>query len=51
MTLQEVIQLAEGFDLEFRLLRGNTIKLFQDGAFSIDGDLCAGDVYSGVEHC
>lgn len=51
MTLQEVIQVAEEVDLEFNLLRGNTIKLFQDGTFSIDGELCVGDVYLGVEHC
>lgn len=44
------MQLAEEFDLEFNLLRGNIIKLFHDGMFSIYGELCTGGVYSGVEH-
>ena len=37
--------------LEFRLLRGRVISLFQDGSFSIDGTECDGEVYTGVEDC
>ena len=51
MHLQELRQVPEEFDLEFNLFRGNTIKLFQDGRFSIDGEECEGSVYHGVEYC
>ena len=51
MTFQEMRQVPEEFDLEFNLFRGNTITLFQDGTFSIDGVVCDGPVYRGVEFC
>lgn len=48
---QEVVQTPEVFDLEFRLFRGQVIKLSHDGTFSIDGDTCKGPVYTGVSEC
>lgn len=46
-----MIEFPEEFVLEFRLLRGNVIRLFQDGSFSIDGRECDGEIYTGVEDC
>lgn len=51
MLAQELMTFPEEFDLEFDLFRGNTIKLFHDGGFSIDGEMCEGEVYRGVELC
>ena len=42
---------AEEATFEFRLFTGEVIKLFQDGTFSIDGDICSGLVYTGVADC
>ena len=42
---------AEEATFEFRLFTGEVIKLFQDGAFSIDGNICSGSVYTGVPDC
>ncbi|CAM9992880.1 unnamed protein product, partial [Ascophyllum nodosum] len=48
---QELMTFAEEATFEFRLFTGEVIKLFQDGAFSIDGNICSGSVYTGVPDC
>lgn len=48
---QELMSFTENFTYEFRLFSGNVIKLYPDGGFSIDGNTCNGDVYTGVEDC
>ena len=42
---------AEEATFEFRLFTGEVIKLFQDGTFSVDGNICPGEVYTGVSDC
>ena len=49
--LQEVAELPEGEAYEFRLMAGQTIKLEQDGSFSLDGVKCWGDSFMGVAAC
>lgn len=49
--LQEIMALPEEWPSEFNLFRGNTIKLYPDGTFSIDGKMCSGEVYTGVDDC
>ena len=42
---------AEEATFEFRLFTGEVIELFQDGTFSINGNICPGEVYTGVSDC
>lgn len=51
LLLQEVAELPEGEAYEFRLMAGQTIKLEQDGSFSVDGIECWGDSFMGVAAC
>lgn len=49
--LQEVVLYPEAYPYRFRLFTGEPIEVNPDGTFSIDGNLCNGDVYTGVDKC
>lgn len=49
--VQELVGLPEGYYYEFRLFTGETIKLDYDGKFYIDGALCSGAAFTGVDNC
>ena len=48
---QEVSQLPEGEAYEFRLFSGEVIKLEMDGSHFLDGKLCKGESFMGIENC
>lgn len=50
-TVQELLGFPEEYFHEFRLFTGETIKLEHDGEFYIDGQLCFGAGFTGVDMC
>ncbi|CAN0146901.1 unnamed protein product [Scytosiphon promiscuus] len=48
---QELVGLPEDHFYEFHLFTGETIKLDHDGKFYIDGNLCSGAAFTGVDNC
>lgn len=49
--MQEASFLPEQYPYEFRLFRGDVIKLYGNTSFSVNDRMCDGLVYSGVENC
>ncbi|CAN0510741.1 unnamed protein product, partial [Scytosiphon promiscuus] len=49
--LQELVGLPEDHFYEFHLFTGETIKLDYDEKFYIDGNLCSGAAFTGVDNC
>lgn len=41
----------DGSPYEFRLFTGELLILHPEGTFSVDGVMCDGDVYTGVDDC
>lgn len=48
---QELMSYPEAFHYEFRLFGGEVLKLHPDGSFSVDGNSCNGDLYTGAQRC
>lgn len=41
----------EEHTFKFRMFTGETLELFFDGTFAVDGKTCSGEVYEGVAAC
>lgn len=51
LVLQELMSYPEASPYRFRLFTGEVMELFPDGSFTVDGNDCSGEAYTGVVDC